>query len=134
MLVVVVPTVLEDDRRSGPFRGRRVVKARHADGIKCAVHFRDFRTPEGFNPAGFAEQVVDRFSPKLVIGQAVIALRQVKIIDRDKRFPEAAFGANRAIAFARFAREIDCGFEANGTAMATPVIGLFHHYSPAWNV
>ena len=117
-------------RRTQQVLNRQILKAGEVYCVEN-TEVRRFSTSERFDAARPAERVDDRQTAKLVFGQIFLSVGHPDVIFFDERLPEAGFRTKTAVAFARTLVEIDICLEADGAAMATSVIRLFHRCPPA---
>jgi hypothetical protein len=117
-------------RRIQQVLDRQILKAGEVYCIKN-TEVRSFSTSKRFDAARPAERVNDRKTAKLVFGQVFLSIGHPDVIFFDERLPEAGFRTETAVAFARTLAEIDVRLKADGAAMASSVIRLFHRCPPA---
>src|SRR4249919_234993 len=124
--VVVAAVAILDWAGEQFFRGG-IVEAGHLHGDVRAAGFGDVAAAEGTYATGPAEQPVRAVGAELVVRQRGLVGKQAERLGLGHDGPVARLGADRAIALAGALAEIEVGFEADGAAMATSVVGLHGH-------
>src|SRR5690349_20486653 len=102
--------------------GIDAIEAAHVDrGHRLAARAGAAR--ERLDAAGLAERVVNDVLVELVVGQLVLALLELELLDRRERQQRAGAPAHRAVAGEHGLREVELDGVADHSAMTATCIG-----------
>lgn len=122
----IVSAVRVPDWRSEEFFWRCVVERSELDRDVVTADLLYVAATERTHAAVAAEKMVPAPGAELVVAEGLFARKKAEGFRFDDDRPVPALGADRAVALAGAGAQVDIGFEANGTAVATACVCLHH--------
>jgi hypothetical protein len=86
----------------------------------------DISPAEGANATMLTEQMMAALRRELIVAERLLSREETKRIGLDDHRPVPTFSADRAVALSGAGAQINIGFEAHYTAVATPLVSFQH--------
>jgi hypothetical protein len=129
---LLIQTIGVINRRSNHFLNTRI-QTRHTNKHKIPTHLLRRSLMINVNAAGLAKRIVDVIGTFVVICHSVRGSEKAKFCRFNTDCPEAAFGAEGAIATTGAFGNICVHLELNCFAMTASVVCFCHYFRLAWD-
>ena len=129
---LIIQTIGVINRSFNQFLDTRI-QTRHTNEHKIPTHLSQCSLVINVNAAGLAKRIVDVIGTFVVVCHCVRGGEKAKFCRFDTDCPEAAFGAEGAIATAGAFGNICVHLELNCFAMTASVVCFGHYFGLAWD-